>query len=167
MKKTICLIICVTIAFAFASCKNGANKTTQDNSSTEYSTLESTEATTESTEVSDTTAKNGEAKSDTTDKNSKEKTSKKKKKATTEEENEEDYEGSIPISREEALEVLSQFYGDAYNVEQKKQKGDIQYYEVRDNKGNLYAKVEVNLKNSDAKEIVEHSGEEYKFNLLV
>ncbi|MBR3737150.1 MAG: hypothetical protein IKN26_00280, partial [Eubacterium sp.] len=74
---------------------------------------------------------------------------------------------SIPISSDEAFKRLCEFYGNAYTVEQKKLKGDIQHYEVRDSKGNIYSEIEVNLKNSDAKETIVHSKEVNKFNLLV
>ena len=155
MEKIVCLFICVIIAFAFSSCKKGEAS----------GVITDSGGVTGQTQTGDGTAVSSDKSKET-----KETTKKSKKNATvstTTPMPETKAKDAVGISSREALEKMSDFYGSAYHVEQKDKKGNIQNYEVRDNLGNLYAKVEVNLKTSDAKEIIEHSGEINTFNLLV
>ena len=139
-------MLCFAVLFAFASCKKAdaggiitdSGGVSQNSFSEASATSEAQENSDEKTTVSTTTPM-----------------------PTTK------AKDAIPISAEEALKRLSEFYGSAYSVEEKELKDDIQHYEVRDKKGNLYSKLEVNLKTSDVKETIEHSGEVNEFNLLV
>ncbi len=153
MKKIICVSICVIIAFAFASCKKGATK----------GVITDSGGVTGQTQSSDVSAVSS-AQSTTEEKKDEKETT---KESTTTPMPSTKAEEAIPISKDEALERLSEFYGSAYKVKEAEKKGDIQHYKVFDNAGNLYAKLEVNLKNSDVKETIEHSGEINQFNLLV
>ena len=142
MKKIISIMLCFAILFAFASCKKADTKgvITDSGGVSQNSGSEASavsEAENETTESTTTPMPTTQAKD------------------------------SIPISAEDALKRLSEFYGSAYSVEEKELKDNIQHYEVRDKKGNLYSKLEVNLKTSDVKETIEHSGEVNTFNLLV
>ena len=158
MKRILALILCLAIIPVFASCKkDNANGIITDSGGVSQQS--------ESGEASAVSSADESGKAD----NKKESTT--KDSATTEstttpmpETSEKD---SIPISSDEAFKRLCEFYGNAYTVEQKELKGDIQHYEVRDSKGNIYSEIEVNLKNSDAKETIVHSKEVNKFNLLV
>ena len=155
MKKLITIILSVVLVFAFASCKKS----------------ETNGVITDSGGVSQS-SENGEASSvSSADENKSEQetkeTTKKAKETTTTPMPTTGAKDAISISAEDAYKRLSDFYGKAYHVEEKEKQDDIQHYEVRDNMGNLYAKLEVNLKTSDVKETVEHSGEVNTFNLLV
>ena len=162
MKKTISLLLCVAVAFAFVSCKNNSAGEEKSNTVTSQTTVENT--------TTAAVSKPDETITETTGKAKKNKTKKSKKKtteSTTTPMPKTNAKEAVSISRDDALQRLKDFYGSAYHVEEKEKKGNIQHYEVRDNMGNLYAKLEVNLKTSDAKETVLHSGEVNEFNLLV
>ena len=191
MKKIICLMLCLICAFAFTSCRNETaevnteketsaqsasdvsvtqqNKTDKQNNvgadSDSNSSSASENKTSAASKGESSSASESEAKNVSENKTkAKEKTS---DTSTTTSMPSTKAQEAIPISSEEALKLLSGFYGKAYAVEEKEKQGDIQYYEVYDKHKNLYAKVEVNLKNSDTKETIEHSGEVNTFNLLV
>lgn len=159
MKKNheiICLTLFIVIFAVFAACSNGDKKADASSTvSTVSEALESTEKITTEKESSkestteSTTKKNKTTQSTTTPMPSTQK------------------EDEIPISVNEALDRLSEFYGAAYNVNATVKEDEYQYFKVTDNKGNDYAKVKVNLKNSNAEETIIHSGEVNKFNLLV
>ena len=147
MKKIVLIMLCFAIAFAFASCKkDNASGIITDSKGVSQQSSSDTSAVSK--------AESGDEKSETTVSTTTPMPTTKAKDA-------------IPISADEAYKRLSEFYGSAYHVEEKELKDDIQHYEVRDNQGNLYSKLEVNLKNSDVKETIEHSGEVNEFNLLV
>ena len=139
MKKVICLILCFSCLFVFASCKNTASKNAGENSTQNTSSsAQGTEEKTESSSVYATTPM----------------PSTKKRNA-------------VSISSDDALTRLSEFYGAAYKVVEKEEKDGILYLEAYDINGNLYSKIEVNLENSNVKETIVHSGEVNEFNLLV
>ncbi|MBR4240751.1 MAG: hypothetical protein IKR97_00850 [Eubacterium sp.] len=153
MKKVISIFLCAAVLFAFTSCKkDSANGIITDSGGVSQQS--------ESGEASAVSSADESGKAD----NKKESTTKESTTTPMPETSEKD---SIPISSDEAFKRLCEFYGNAYTVEQKELKGDIQHYEVRDSKGNIYSEIEVNLKNSDAKETIVHSKEVNKFNLLV
>ena len=143
------------MAVAFAACKKGTEgvSTTAPESTTSAVEATTQAATTEASATTQATTKS----SNTTTNKAKETTKSQTTKA----------EEAIPISVNEALDKLGEFYGGAYNVNATVREGDIQYFRVTDKKENLYARVEVNLKTSDAKETIEHSGEVNEFNLSV
>ena len=142
------------MAVAFAACRKGTEEvstTAPEESTAAVAVTSEVAATTEAAATTQTTTKSN----DTTT-----------KKATTKSQTTK-AEEAIPISVNEALDKLDEFYGSAYNVNATVREGDIQYFRVTDIKENLYARVEVNLKTSDAKETIEHSGEVNEFNLSV
>ncbi len=151
MKKTICLLLCVAMAFCVSSCKKGSDNKNGNANSTAVSSEAESSANSNNT--------NNNQNSNNPKNNSKESTTTPMPKTKASE--------AVSISQDDALKKLSDFYGSAYHVEETKKKGSVQHYEVRDNTGNLYAKLEVNLKTSNAKETVVHSGEVNEFNLLV
>jgi len=164
MKKFICLMLCLICALAFVSCQKKSTEGITEKETSAVSTSDVSEASQKKSDKQkeSTAASAGESA------NNKKKTTTSASSTTTAtpmpstEANE-----AIPISVEEALEMLSNFYGRAYTVEKKGKKGDIQFFEVYDKHKNLYAKLEVNLKNSNVIETIEHSGEVNMFNLLV
>ena len=149
MKKVICLILCISAVLAFSSCKKGNEDvtTTQTEQTSQVVSTTNSSTTAPSTEKQSTTEK-------TTEKTTTPMPSTKASEA-------------VPITVNEALDRLSSFYGAAYNVNATVKEGNIQYFKITDKKDNLYARVEVNLKTSDAKETIEHSGEVNEFNLSV
>ena len=153
MKKVICIILCISAMLAFASCKKGGE--------------EATTSATSQTEVSTTTAENATTAATTQKQTTTETTTKKTTQKTTTPMPSTKASEAVPITVNEALDRLSNFYGSAYNVNATVKEGDIQYFKITDKKENLYARVEVNLKTSDAKETIEHSGEVNVFNLSV
>ena len=169
MKKILCVLLCVALAFCFISCKNGAESSGKKENTTYYSEY-STNANGQVKPVSSTDNNKNETNTDKSKNKASEKTnnnSKKTKQTTTTPMPKTNAKEAVSISRDDALKRLKNFYGSAYQVEEKEKKGSIQHYEVSDSVGNLYARVEVNLKTSDVKETVVHSGEVNEFNLLV
>ena len=154
MKKTICIVLCIAAMFAFVSCKkDGGQEETTISTTAQSETVSTTQkpaepSTTKEQSTSQTTTEK------TTDKTTKKEPSTKENEA-------------IPITVNEAIDSLTEFYGAAYKVHATVKEGSIQYFKITDTQDNLYARVEVNLKTSDAKETIEHSGEVNEFNLSV
>lgn len=154
MKKTLSILICIVVVIALTACskQSNTNTTTQVTTTAQQTTAAttlSTTATTEST-TSSTTAEQTTKKQSTT-----------KKKSTTTQQN-----GEMSISVNEALDVLTNYYGSTYNVNGTVQEDNYYYFSVVDKKGVKYASVKVNLNNADATETVIATGETYDFNLL-
>ena len=151
-------MLSLSVLFAFSACKKEETETTtavSEISSTSQKAQEQTSQNVSQTEESETTPS-------TTEK----KTEKKTQKTTTQMPSTKANE-AIPITVNEALDRLSDFYGSAYDVNASVKEGDYQYFKVTDKKGNKYAQVKVNLKTSDAEETIEHTKEVNYFNLLV
>ena len=156
MKKLLAIMLCAVIAFAFAACKNDETEGIKtDSGGVSQQSGDASSETSEADSKGATGAQSGSEEKDVS------------LPSTTTPMPSTEAKDAIPISVDDATLRLSKFYGSAYHVEEKVEKNSVMYYEVRDNLGNLYAKVEVNLKTSDAKETVEHSGEVNTFNLLV
>lgn len=162
--KLICLILAITICISLAACSAESDETETTQSTT---LAEAPEGTTEESTTADA------AVSETTDENSTsdtaESTTAKKKatttKKTTAKAKDSDYDTSISLN--EALDVLTNFYGAAYNVNATVEEDGWQYFAVYDKKGTKYASVKVNLSTSDAVETILATGEVNEFNLLV
>jgi hypothetical protein len=146
MKRIVSILLCFSAAFAFVSCAKkpevDITTSTTAQATTAATTLTTTTATTETSTETTTVSTTTPMPSTKADE-------------------------AVPISVNEALDRLTEFYGAAYDVNASVKEDNIQYFKVTDKQGNLYARVEVNLKTSDAKETVEHSGEVNEFNLLV
>ena len=155
MKKAICIILCVSAVLAFASCKKGGEdvSTTAPSQSAVQEQTSSTAAPVQSSASSEEKTTQAEKAGEKTTEKSAEKTT-----AQSTRENE-----ATPVTVNRALDWLEEFYGGAYNVNATIKEGNIQYFKITDKQGNLYARVEVNLKTSHGKEKVSHSGEENEF----
>lgn len=70
-----------------------------------------------------------------------------------------------PISVNQALNVLDDFYGKTYEVNATIVEDGYQYFAVFDKKGTKYASVKVNLSTSQAYETILETGEVNEFNL--
>lgn len=162
MKKTLCTLLCICALLMFASCHNGEGDitTTAATEQTSQTQSESTSKKDETTTKADTSETTGTTAYSTTAPS----TTKKKEPASTPSTKANEV---IEITVNQALDRLSEFYGSAYDVNATVKENSIQYFKITDKKGNLYARVEVNLKTSDAKETIEHSGEVNEFNLAV
>lgn len=71
------------------------------------------------------------------------------------------------ISLNEALDVLTDFYGSTYNVNATVVEDGWQYFSVTDKRGTKYASVKVDLSTADAVETIIATGEVNEYNLLV
>ena len=155
-------MLCISAVLVFSSCKNGGEDitTTTAAASTEPASVSQTVP---STAAAQSDADNTSA-SQTESGSTSEAASASAKNNTTTAPSTRAAE-TIPITVNQALDRLSEFYGGAYDVNATVQENGIQYFKITDKQGNLYARVEVNLRTSDAKETVEHSGEVNEFNL--
>lgn len=161
MKKYVCIVLCIFSALIFTSCKNSAEitaSTKEGVSATEQGDKnETSSSSANETSQKPSQASDKEEKTTSQARSENESTSQKPREQTD----------SIPISIDEALDKLRDFYGAAYDVSATEKDGSVQRYEVKDKKQNLYAVVEVNLETSDAKEKIIHSDEINEFNLSV
>lgn len=153
-KKIICVLLTIAVCISFAACRQNTKKEESTSSDTTQTTSE-VQSTTE--KVSDTTTKAAESTTTTKETTSKKKSSTTKKKTS-------DYDTSISLN--EALNVLSDFYGSTYNVNATIVEDGWQYFAVIDKKGEKYATVKVNLSTSDAVETIVATGETNEYNLL-
>ena len=159
MKKIICIMLCISAVLVFSSCKNGGGEVTTTAAATEPASVSRTVP---STEPDESEAENTSSVQTTADSTTEAPTEDKTTTAPSTRAAE-----SIPITVNQALDRLSEFYGGAYEVNATVKENGIQYFKITDKQGNLYARVEVNLKTSDAKETIVHSGEVNEFNLSV
>jgi hypothetical protein len=160
--RLICLILSVTICLALSSCSTKADEeTTTDNSTT--TTVTQSETTQTTTEIDESTTVTDSTTSTTTQSTTEKKTTTTKKSVTKAKSSDND----TSISLNEALDVLSDFYGVAYNVNATVSEDGWQYFAVYDKYGTKYASVKVNLSTADAVETIVSTGETNEYNLLV
>ncbi|MFR5874963.1 MAG: hypothetical protein ACLUFN_00580 [Eubacterium sp.] len=160
--KLISLAIAVTICIGFSACSASKN----DEQNTESTSIaQATESTTnenstsniaESSTIEDITSETTES------------TTAKKKTTTTKKSSVKDkgsdYDTSISLN--EALNVLTDFYGSTYNVNATIEEDGWQYFAVYDKKGTKYASVKVKLSTAEAVETIIDTGEKNEYNLL-
>lgn len=158
LKKLICTGLVIAMCFSFAACKQNTaeDETTSDTTAAQTTAGNATQNSSESTSEVETTEK---ASTSTTAEN---KTTKKSPSTTKKQSS--DYDTSISLN--EALDVLSDFYGSDYNVNATVVEDGWQYFSVIDKKGSKYASVRVNLNTSDAVETIIATGETNEYNLL-
>lgn len=149
--------MCMCLGFAACSAKVQEDETSTTATKAQATALSSTTQTTVESTTADETTQTTQTTQSTTEK----KTTTTKKTTTKQKSSDND----TSISLNEALNVLSDFYGTAYDVNATVVEDGYQYFAIYDKKGTKYASVKVNLSTSDAIETIIATGETYEFNL--
>lgn len=151
------------MCIGFAACSANADKTPTTEST---SLAEATESTDKESTSSDSTVLDTVSESSTSDTAT---AATEKKTTTTTKKSTAGAGGSdkdTSISLNEALDLLGEFYGTAYNVNATVVEDGWQYFSVTDKKDTKYASVRVNLSTADAVETIIATQEVNEFNLL-